>query len=360
VAPAEPPVAAAPPAATPPPPVPPRPSFHDWAGAAAIVAEADAEYEPEQFDEDASSDEELDDAALISQLPRDERPLTGAHVIIPGSEGNPELVPPWARDEEFTGPTIVPGAAKTVTFWVACVAGAIVAAALLTWISTSMMSRNSTPDTFTVRQDSLHPAVQVVAAPAPTALKATTSPAPDSATTNGATPAATTPAATPTAVSTPSPFSVVLADVSSLTGANGEIDQASSRGLPVVTFAPYTKPDGSPSYIILAGASTDSAGADSLLRVVRAKHFRNANAAHIVQLPYAVLIQKGVSQDQASMFVRAYLSKGLPVYPLLQVDGSASLYAGGFRGIEQAQSLITSFRANGDQPTVTIRTGRPF
>jgi hypothetical protein len=111
---------------------------------------------------------------------------------------------------------------------------------------------------------------------------------------------------------------------------------------------------------VISGAFPDSTGADSLLRDVRAKHYRNAAAAHVVRLPYAVLIQTGVSADQASMFVRAYLSKGLPVYPLLQPDGSASLWAGAFRTVEQAQPLVTSFRANGDKPTVTIRTGRSF
>jgi hypothetical protein len=60
------------------------------------------------------------------------------------------------------------------------------------------------------------------------------------------------------------------------------------------------------------------------------------------------------------MFVRAYLAKGLPVYPLLQSDGSATLYAGAFRTAEQAQPLVTSFKANGDQPTVEIRTGRSY
>ena len=160
--------------------------------------------------------------------------------------------------------------------------------------------------------------------------------------------------------STGSPYSVVLADVSTLTGANGELDQASARNFPVVTFAPYPRADGQLSYVVIAGAFPDSVGADSLLRAVREKRYRNANAAHIVKLPYAVLVQKGVSQDQASMFVRAYLSKGLPVYPLLQPDGSATLFAGAFRTIEQAQPLVTSFKANGDQPTVTIRTGRSF
>ncbi len=93
---------------------------------------------------------------------------------------------------------------------------------------------------------------------------------------------------------------------------------------------------------------------------MRAKHYRTAAAAHVVKLPYAVLVQKGIAQDQAPMFVHAYLSKGLPVYPLLQADGTASLWAGAFRTAEQAQPLATSFRSNGDQPTVTIRTGRSF
>jgi hypothetical protein len=93
---------------------------------------------------------------------------------------------------------------------------------------------------------------------------------------------------------------------------------------------------------------------------VRAKKYRTAAAAHVVKLPYAVLIQKGISPDQASMFVRAYLSKGLPVYSLVQKDGTASLWAGAFRSVEQAQPLVTSFRANGDEPTVMIRTGRSF
>jgi len=263
-------------------------------------------------------------------------------------EGSAALVPPWARDEEFTGPTLAPtGSAKAISFWVAIVFGAFIVAALLTWITTSMLSRNDGTDSFAAKPDSVHPAAHVIAAPAPTALAASALPR-------------DTAAAAAASDSTASPYSVVLADVSSVTGANGELDQASSRGFPVVSFSPYARADGGMSYVVISGAFPDSAGADSLLRAVRAKRYRNAAAAHIVRLPYAVLIQKGVSADQASMFVRAYLSKGLPVYPLLQPDGSASLWAGAFRAAEQAQPLVTSFRANGDQPTVTVRTGRSF
>jgi hypothetical protein len=334
----------------PPPPQPPRPSFHDAPGAAVSVEEDDDAFRhhkpaahearseaetraPEHPEHDASMRSEHARAASEGE-PHDahEAPDAGeAHAPV---EEGPALVPPWARDEEFTGPTAAPiGSAKTISFWVMIVAGAFIVAALLTWITTSMMSRDQGTDSFAARPDTAHPAAPVVAAPAPTA---------------------------PAGSSAAAPFSVVLADVSSVIGANGELEQAASRGFPVVTFSPYRRPNGAMSYVVISGAFADSSSADSLLREVRAKRYRTAAAAHIVKLPYAVLITKDVAQDQAPMFVRAYLSKGLPVYPLLNPNGTVSLWAGAFRSAEQAQPLVTSFRANGDQPTVMIRTGRSF
>jgi hypothetical protein len=350
----------APTAYSPPPPepqepdesaVPRRPSFHDWSSVAAVVDEGDNGHVGEEPAEAEEVGHALDDRAA-HEGPASHGSL-GERL---GKTGKSEIVPPWARIEDVTAPSLpVISSAKSITFWVAIVFGAFIAAALLTWITTSMMSRSDGAGLLRARADTTHPAANVIAAPAPTALAAPAS-APvvaplDTTVAVGAAPAGNAAA---------TPYAVVLADVSSVTGANGEIDQASRRGFPVVTFAPYARPDGRLSYVVLAGASPDSAGADSLLRAVRAKHYHNAKAAHVVRLPYALLIQTGVSQDQASMFVRAYLARGLPVYPLLQADGSASLFAGAFRGIEQAQPLVTSFKANGDKPIVMIRTGRPY
>ena len=345
-----PPVPVPKPAAPPSDPLSPRrPSFHDWSAIAAVPEAAEDELEREESRDEAPTREVREQR---EELPPHE--LAGE---VPPHESEPALVPPWAREEEFTGPSAPPtGSAKAISFWVAIVFGAFIAAALLTWVTTSMLSRNDGADSFAAKPDSAHPAAHVIAAPAPTALAV---PAPATAPAAAPHDSASL-AAAPDADSAGTPYAVVLADVSTVTGANGELDQAAGRGLPVVTFAPYPRADGQLSYIVLAGASPDSAGADSLLKAVRDKHYRNAAAAHVVKLPYAVVIQKGVSQDQASMFVRAYLSKGLPVYPLLQSDGSATLYAGAFRGVEQAQPLVTSFKANGDTPTVAIRTGRPF
>lgn len=252
-------------------------------------------------------------------------------------EGETALVPPWAREDVFNAPASPPpSGAKTLWFWFAIIAGAIITAALLTWATTAMLSRGNAADSFSA--DSARTVAHAAGAAAATAA--------------GVAPAAS--------VADSAPYSVVLADVSSATGANSELDLQSERGLPAVTYAPYGRADGGLSYVILAGALRDSASADSLLQVVRARHYKNAAAAHVVRLPWAVQIQTGVSTDQASMFVHAYVSKGLPVYPLVQADGTATLYAGAFRTAEQALPLMTSFHANGDQPTVTIRTGRAF
>jgi hypothetical protein len=314
---------------TPPSHEPPRQSFHDAPGDAVSVDEHDEAHENAAAEVPAEIESE-------------------AHIV---SEEGPALVPPWARDGDAAEHTLAPiDSAKTFTFWAAIVAGAFVAAALLTWITTSMMARNAGADAYAAKPDTLHGAASAIAAPAPTAIapRADTSASPAVAAVSSA-----------AAASILSPFSVVLADISSATGANGEIDQA-ARQFPAVTYAPYRRPSGTMSYVVISGAFADSAAADSLLRQVRAKKYRTAAAAHVVRLPYAVLVQKGIAQDQAPMFVRAYLSKGLPVYALVQADGTASLWAGAFRTAEQAQPLVSSFRSNGDKPIVTVRTGRSF
>jgi hypothetical protein len=253
-------------------------------------------------------------------------------------EGETALVPPWAREDVFNAAAASPpGTAKTPAFWATIIVGAIVGAALITWATSAMLSRGNASESFSA--DSARAAAHNAGA---VAAKAASDSAPAAVAADSA------------------PYSVVLADVSSATGANSELDLESSRGLPAITYAPYARKDGGLSYTILTGATRDSASADSLLRAVRSHNYKNASAAHVVRLPYAVRIQTGVSPDQASMFVHAYVNKGLPLYPLLQADGTATLYAGAFRTAEQALPLMTRFLANGDKPTVTLRTGRSF
>ena len=332
---------------------PARESFHD-AFAAIEVSDFDDLREMQTAGEAGNQSMAAADGARTSTADSGSHESLAATSHEPRvvAEEGPALVPPWARDGTLTAtPTHVPvESAKTVSYWVAIVAGALVAAALLTWISSSMTSRRDIAGSFSARTDSAQSATSVVAAAAPTVVATRADSAQGIA--DG-----TPPALTETILA---PFSVVLADIGNMTGANSEVDQVSRREFPAVTFSPYRRADGNMSYVVISGAFEDSASADSLLRKVRATKYRTARAAHVVRLPYAVLVQKGITQDQAPMFVRAYLSKGLPVYALLQTDGTASLWSGAFRNPEQAQPLVTSFRANGDKPTVAIRTGRSF
>ncbi|MBK5189656.1 MAG: hypothetical protein JJD97_15545, partial [Gemmatimonadaceae bacterium] len=155
------------PAAPPPPPTAPvRQLLHDANGAALGVNEREDRLEPEEHAE------RVERGTGTGSL--DEAPLGRDDPSAP-HEGEPALVPPWAREEEFAEPVAPPaGSARAVSFWVAIVAGALIAAALLTWITTSMMSRNEGRDSFAAKADSAHLAARIIAASAPTALAATT------------------------------------------------------------------------------------------------------------------------------------------------------------------------------------------
>jgi hypothetical protein len=55
-----------------------------------------------------------------------------------------------------------------------------------------------------------------------------------------------------------------------------------------------------------------------------------------------------------------YQARQLPVYALLQSDGTARLYAGAFKGKEEAGPLANLMRGAGIQTTVVFRTGRVY
>ena len=58
--------------------------------------------------------------------------------------------------------------------------------------------------------------------------------------------------------------------------------------------------------------------------------------------------------------VAAFVAKELPVYALLQPDGSASLFAGAFESPDQAGLLAAALRARSVEPKIVYRIGRTF
>ena len=172
--------------------------------------------------------------------------------------------------------------------------------------------------------------------------------------------AAGTQIANPADSANASAFAVALAEVSSASSANAMIDDRASKGVPALTVSPERGQPSNGPLLVVSGAFGSRAAADSLLRALRRRAVLKPAQGHVTALPLTLLIQTGVSRDQATFFTHGYRLKGLQVYALLQSDGSVNLYAGAFDTIDAAQPLLYEFRANGDQPRVAYRLGRVF
>lgn len=155
-------------------------------------------------------------------------------------------------------------------------------------------------------------------------------------------------------------FTVAIAEVTSRSSANVMIDAQAAKGLPALTISPERGQPANGPMLVVTGAFDTRTAADSLLRALRGRGALRASQGHVTAQPLTLLIQTGVARDQAAFFTHGYRLKGLPVYALLQSDGSVNLYAGAFDTVDAAQPLLYAFRANGDQPRVAYRLGRVF
>ena len=130
------------------------------------------------------------------------------------------------------------------------------------------------------------------------------------------------------------------------------------RDLPALTYAPVADSSGERGFRLLAGAYRDRSAAASLLAALRARAVLRASEGRVLRAPFALVMQSGVTRDEASFYITGFRAKGLPVYSLVQDDGQLRLYAGAFERAADAALLVAAARANGESPSVTYRTGR--
>jgi hypothetical protein len=155
-------------------------------------------------------------------------------------------------------------------------------------------------------------------------------------------------------------YAVELVEFGSVTAANSRIEQEIGRGLPAVTYAPLAAPgdSGRRMFHVIAGAFPTRADAIAWLRALRTKRLLAPGDGAVIYAPFALLVQRHIPREDLSFFLNGYRLKGLPVYALVQADGTVNVYAGAFPTAEAAQSLVTIFRAAGEEPRVVYRTGR--
>ena len=183
----------------------------------------------------------------------------------------------------------------------------------------------------------------------------------------GATPAAPTPELPPTArVENPqdslssAPFGVVLV-------ATNDEAQALARWadtglkLPAGTVTMVRiRGERGRFFQMQAGAYTRAKQADSLLNVLRTSGKLAADAGRVIATPYSLMLEKGVGRAAAQSVANGYGQRQIAAYPLLQADGTATIFVGAFESPDQAVPLMGELLAKGVNSTLYYRTGRSF
>lgn len=154
------------------------------------------------------------------------------------------------------------------------------------------------------------------------------------------------------------PYALSLITFNTQAGALLEL-QRNGASLRAGTFTPVLIRE-TPWFRVVAGAYPDSAAAAALLDTLRAKGMSDAGRVVIERFPYALQVERNVPDTAVALRVSVYQARGLPVYALLQSDGTARLYAGAFRIREDAALLAESMRAAGISTTLVFRTGRVY
>jgi hypothetical protein len=257
--------------------------------------------------------------------------------------------------------------APRAPFWVAIAATVLAVAALAWWAiqsSFSTMPATSSVTSAGVVVDSQQTRSAVDDAGADDSSASASGAAP-AAVASDSTPPAT--AATPDSAaayaidsSATVPFGVALAQYNDVTAALTRIAQESARGIPASTYTPFYDTNlRKQVFLVIAGAFHDRDDAASLLRSLRRQRVLATGQGHVIDAPFAILVRSGVSAGDARSQLDAYRVKGMPVYSLVQPDGTVNIYAGAFRTTAEAETLLEGLDSNGTALRVVRRAGRP-
>jgi len=154
------------------------------------------------------------------------------------------------------------------------------------------------------------------------------------------------------------PYGLSLIMFNTQAGALLEL-QRNGASLRAGTFTPVLIRE-TPWFRVVAGAYPDSAASAALLDSLRSKGLSDAGRVVIERYPYALQVERSVPDTSVAARLAMYQSRGLPVYALLQKDGTARFYAGAFKTREEAPPLAGIMRAAGIPTQVVFRTGRVY
>jgi len=181
---------------------------------------------------------------------------------------------------------------------------------------------------------------------------------------SGATPIDSSP---PLVVSNPadsanvSPFAVQIAMIDTEDGAAMRV-RAGAGDFPVGTYAPVTRgADNGTWYKVVTGAYVDRRKADQLLTFLRGRGLVPQGWGSVIRAPLALQLAAAPTTTEAAALIADYQSRKVPVYGLLQRDGSVRIYAGAFENPDEAALLKSALKSTKNiDATLVYRVGRAY
>jgi len=138
--------------------------------------------------------------------------------------------------------------------------------------------------------------------------------------------------------------------------------RAGGGDFPVGTYAPVTRgADRGTWYKVVTGAYIDRTRADQLLGFLRQRGLVPQGWGTVIRAPLALLITTAPSETQAAPIIADFQSKKIPVYGLLQRDGSVRVYTGAFESPDEAALFKTALKSTKNiDATLAYRVGRAY
>jgi len=113
-------------------------------------------------------------------------------------------------------------------------------------------------------------------------------------------------------------------------------------------------------FLLVAGAYSTRAAAESLLVQLRNHRILAPGMGSVTALPYAFMVQADVAVADVPARLARFAARGQPVYALRQANGGANLYFGAYESAQQAALAVPTVKEAGLTPTLVYRIGRVF
>jgi hypothetical protein len=158
-----------------------------------------------------------------------------------------------------------------------------------------------------------------------------------------------------------SPFAVQIAMVDTEDGAAMRV-RAGGGDFPVGTYAPVSRgTDRGVWFKVVTGAYTDRTRAESLLGFLRTRGLVPQGWGTVIRAPLALQITMAPSQTEAAAVIADFQSRKVPVYGLLQRDGSVRIYSGAFETPDEAALAKSALKSTKNiDATLAYRVGRAY